>query len=121
MKPAEYNIEVEQGSTKQISFASNDAEAFDFSNYDRARLQVRKTPSNTNVLFSTDDYAGSLTIDSENNKLILLIPANVTTGFTFTDAGYDLELEKDGSPKIVDKFCTGRFIVKPEYTKDNES
>ena len=113
MKPATYNIELEQGSTLTREFTFT---AFDLSIYDTARMQIRLKPGSTTAIWDSEAHDGSVTIEG-NNKIVVDIPAHVTSSFAFDEAGYDIELVINAAVEVVDKPLKGKIVLSREHTK----
>lgn len=115
MIAARYNMEIEQGGTFVRTFTFDDE--IDLSDYDSVRMQIRRMPGKAIIWNSEESAAnnGSITIDGQD--IVLDIPASVTADFEFEEAGYDIELVKDGTPEIVDKPIKGKILLHKEYTK----
>lgn len=99
-----YNFSIEQGSSFRLSLTYKDAQenVIDITNW-CARLimktqykDIAKKSLSTTKIYSTTNIDYSLYkfyIDGPNGKIVLLLPANITNGFDFDTAKYDLEIQ----------------------------
>lgn len=96
MSAANYNFNIEKGTAFVISFEyRNDAnEIINLTNW-CARLRWQDNQGNIQT-FVTDTRNSNyeFIIEPTLGKIILKIPASVTAAYTFTTAGYDLELQE---------------------------
>ena len=113
MGAAEYNINIDQGSSYNITFIykNSDRNIIDITNW-CARMII--TTSDNQVLTynsgtSNSDY--KMYIDGVNGKIVLMLSAVATNNFTFRSAKYDFELEAD------DVFYTGggQYVTRVLY------
>lgn len=97
MAAAEYNFNIEQGSSFTISFTYKDSTntVVNISNW-CARI-IMTTSDNQTITYSSGTTSSNykMSLDGPNGKITLLIPALTTNNFTFKTAKYDLELESD--------------------------
>lgn len=118
MAAAEYNFNIEQGSSFTISFKYKDSTntAVDISNW-CARMMLT-TSDNQTITFSSDTENSSykMNIDGTNGIISLMLPAISTNSFTFKTAKYDLELESDdplytGGGNYTDRILYGTINI----------
>lgn len=97
MAAAEYNFNIDQGSSHTISFIYKDSSnaVVDITNW-CARI-VMTTSDNQIITYNsgTTNSEYKMILDGPNGKITLLLPAVTTNNFTFKTAKYDLELESD--------------------------
>lgn len=120
MQPATVNITLYKGSTysKDIQWMSGDpATAVNLTGC-TARMQVRRSASDTNVLDELTTQNGRLQITLPlEGKIRINFPANVSTNYNFTTALYDLEVVFGGSEANVYRIIQGTITTNPEITK----
>lgn len=81
----------------------------------KARMQVRKTVSSTEVLYEASTDTGEIDIDLALSTITINIEASATQNFGFTAAVYSVELYKtDGT---VLPFLTGNLTLVQEITR----
>lgn len=116
MKPGLYNAEIEQGSTFERAWTITTGN-LDLSQYDSIRMKIRTMPGSKVIWDSeAENPGGSITIEG-TNRIRLILDAETTKAFQFTEAGYDVELVTDGTPEKVDKPLKGKLILNKEYTR----
>ena len=128
MSAAQYDFEIEQGSSFSMSIVYKDSNGsiIDISDW-CARISW-KTNTNTVSTFSSlnVDYSDyKLTIDGPNGTINLLFPATTTNGFDFTSAKYDLELQSDedlytGGGKKTYRILYGVITISKRFSKSTE-
>jgi hypothetical protein len=89
-------------------------EPVDLTNFN-ARMQIRESVDSTTALHSATTENGQIIIDNTYKTISILIPASVTTNFTFTTAVYSLELYTSGGEVIP--FLVGNLTLVPEVTR----
>lgn len=116
MIAGKYNIEMEQGSVYQKLFTvKRNGSAEDLSAYTKARMEIRKTPNGAKI-WDSDDDPSYLVLDGNAGTIALLISSDITAGFTFTEAEYDIELQTaDG--KGNQKYLKGKIVLDKEITR----
>ena len=112
-----YDIEVKQGSDKQITIiVKSDGETPDnLTNYG-ARMQVRQRPTDKTVLDELTSDNDRIEITPLEGKLVLKFPSSVSSNYFFKEAVYDLELFT-GTPEVVTRLIQGGFSVDVEVTR----
>src|SRR5687768_11908988 len=111
IKPATYNIEVEQGATYDVTFTF--PEDYDLSAYTSWRMKIRNTYSSKTALWTSDTT--SLLRDGQQIKV--LISAAVTAAWKFDTGVYDIEGVIAGTPDKVDRYFKGTVTLNKEATK----
>lgn len=96
MSAAQYDFNIEQGSSFKLSLVYRDSNRniIDLTGW-CARL-IWKTSQNVTQSFHSNNTSQNLyrfTLDGPNGKLTLVLPASTTNNFSFTTAKYDLELQ----------------------------
>ena len=76
-----------------------------------AMMQFRSYPLDTNILY---DASSNITLGGVSGTISLLIPANVTAGFTWWTGFYDLLLIN--SSGFVTRLLSGTVTVSPGVT-----
>lgn len=80
-----------------------------------ARMQIRKRPNSVDVIHSmTDDAASGITF-APSGVIYLEIPDEITEGFTFKQAVYDLEIVSSSGE--VTRLLQGELCLSLEVTK----
>lgn len=118
MQPAHIDLDVYKGSTfvKIIQWKTGTPPTAVNLTGCTARMQIRKSVNDTTVLDTLTTENGKLVIhEPSNGKFKIVIPANVSTGYTFTSAVYDLEIVF--SDLTVVRIIEGCFIAVPEVTR----
>jgi len=128
MSAAQYDFEIEQGSSFRISIVYKDDSnnIIDITNW-CARL-IWKTNTNITTEFTsenTDLAKYKFSIDGTAGKLTLEFPAITTNGFDFSSAKYDLELQSDDDfysegGKYTLKILYGNVKIIKRYSKSTE-
>lgn len=132
MSAAQYDFEIEQGSSFRIIFTYKDAngDVIDITNW-CGRL-IWKTSDNIVQNFSTTntDYSNyKFTLEGASGRLTLEFPSSVTNGFDFSSAKYDLELQSDedhyasgsGGGKYTTRLLYGTITINKRYSKSNNA
>lgn len=124
MSAAQYDFSVEQGSSFKIClvYKDKDKNIVDLTGW-CARLTMK--PNNgSSIIFDTTnvDYSTyKFTIDGENGKLNLLIPASTTNNWDFKVAKYDLEIQSPddlytGGGKYTSRILYGTITVVKRFS-----
>ena len=116
MPAAYYDLYVEQGATfkRTIRWLDKDDAPIDIVGY-TARMQIRRTIKSEEVLVELTTENGRIVIESEPGEFSIIMPAELTAGFEFLRAVYDLEVE---SPEgVVDRLLKGCVYVDREVTR----
>jgi hypothetical protein len=79
-----------------------------------ARMQIRATINNSNVLHSMTTENGGIAVDNINKTIDLLISSSVTQNFTFTNAVYSLEVVLNNN---IIPLLNGNIILEREVTR----
>lgn len=127
MPAAEYNFNIEQGTSFKLALVYKDdnGNPIDISNW-CARL-IWRTNTNATQVFTTENIDYSVykfTLDGANGKLTLLLPASTTNDFSFTTAKYDLELQSDadlyvGGGKYTIRILYGTVTILKRKSKSD--
>lgn len=113
MKAGEYDLEIYQGSTYTKSFVVG--AGIDLDTYQSVRMSIRIKPQFEGTVYDSATDGG---LTKTGQTITLTIPATLTAGFDFDEAGYDIELVKTNvTPNVVDKILTGKVNLIKEYTK----
>lgn len=128
MPAADYNFEIEKGTSFYISFDYKDdtGTAINLTNW-CARL--RWTDSNGAVKTYTTNTTNSeyqFNIDPLIGRLIFRLPATSTAAFTFATASYDLELQEpndlyNGGGKKVFRILKGTITLISRNVADDDA
>lgn len=104
MSAAQYNFSIERGSSFRLSLTYKDSNdnIIDITNWCARLIMTTKyksisqrSLSTTKIYTSTNvDYTlYKFYIDGANGKIVFMLPSDVTNGFDFDTANYDLELQ----------------------------
>jgi hypothetical protein len=118
MQPAHIDLEIYKGSTfvKIIQWKTGTPPVAVNLTGCTARMQIRKSVNDTTVLDTLTTENSKLVIHEPlNGKFKIVIPASVSTAYTFTSAVYDLELVFLDSTVI--RVIEGCFTAAPEVTR----
>lgn len=85
------------------------------SNYQSARLQVRKKITDTETVLSLTTENGGIVLNSQEDKILVTITATQTAQLDFTSAVYDLELVDYAG--MVTRFAEGTVLLFDEVTR----
>ena len=128
MSAAQYDFSIEQGSSFRISMIYKDStgSVIDITGW-CARL-IWKTNTNVTTEFTsenTDLSKYKFSIDGQQGKLTLELPAITTNSFDFTSGKYDLELQSDDDfytegGKYTLKLLYGNIKIIKRYSKSTE-
>lgn len=113
---ARLNIVLEQGAHRTITVAVADGSAatLDFTGYD-GRMQVRESYENTAVLLELTTANGKLVTGPAAALLQLEFAPADTTGATWTEGVYDVEVVNPGGQ--VMRVLKGRISIDLEVTR----
>lgn len=118
MQPAHIDLDVYKGSTfvKIIQWKTGIPQVAVNLTGCTARMQLRKAVNDTTVLDTLTTQNGKLVIHEPlNGKFKIVIPAEVSSAYTFTSAVYDLEIIfTDGT---VTRVIEGCLTAAPEVTR----
>lgn len=118
MQPAHIDLEIYKGSTfvKTIEWKTGTpAVAVNLTGC-TARMQIRKSVNDSVVLDTLTTENSRLEIHEPlNGKFKIIIPANISTAYTFTSAVYDLEIIFTNS--TVTRVIEGCLSAIPEVTR----
>lgn len=118
MQPAHIDLEIYKGSTFTKVFTwqtGTPAAAVNLTGC-TARMQIRKTVNDIVVLDTLTTENSKLQIHEPlNGKFKIVIPATVSTAYTFTSAVYDLEIIFNDSTVI--RVIEGCIVASPEVTR----
>lgn len=118
MQPAHIDLDVYKGSTfvKIIQWKTGIPQTAVNLTGCTARMQIRKAVNDTTVLDTLTTENGKIVIhEPSNGKFKIVIPAAVSTAYTFTSSVYDLEIVfSDGT---VTRVIEGCLTAAPEVTR----
>ena len=128
MSAAQYDFEIEQGSSFRISWIYKDSNGSVIDISDWCGRLTWKTNTNTVSIYSTTNVDYTLykfSLDGPNGKLTLEFPSSTTNGFDFTNAKYDLELQSDedhyasgtGGGKFTTRLLFGTVTINKRFSK----
>lgn len=127
MSASKYDFSIEQGTSFKFSIIYKDAEknVVDLTNW-CARI-VWRTNTGVTQVFSSDNIDHSVykfTIDGNNGKLTLLLPATTTNTFNFKTAKYDLELRSPddlytGGGKYTTRILFGTVSIISRFSQSS--
>lgn len=113
MSAGAYNFCIEQGIvfTRILSWKKKDGTPIDLTGW-TGRMQIRSPEGTLIITLSESD---GITIDGPAGTVTLFIDDSTTTGFTFTEAKYDLKLfNPDAVPEV--RLVEGTVTVSPQTT-----
>ena len=118
MQPAHIDLEIYKGSTfvKIIQWKTGTPPVAVNLTGCTARMQIRKSVNDTTILDTLSTANSKILIhDSLNGKFKIVIPADVSSAYTFTSAVYDLEIVF--TDFTVTRVIEGCFSAVPEVTR----
>jgi hypothetical protein len=117
MAAANYDFQIEQGADllKPLVWNDSTGNPVILSGY-TARLQVRRSVSDTNVLFEMSTANGRISIVPSQGQIVLDFKSADTTPLTWKQGKYDLELTSPTG--IVTRLIQGSISISPEITHD---
>ena len=118
MAAGTYNISIEQGTTYQLDIVWKDSLAtpIDVTGY-TSRMQMRTTKADSNVLCELTTENGRIVMGTTDGKNTLNLRSEVTAGFSFVSALYDLEVISPAATPVVTRLLQGTITVDPEVTR----
>jgi hypothetical protein len=129
MAAAQYDFDIEQGSSYKLAFVYKDADknVVDLSNW--CVRFIITTSNNQTIQYhseNTDFSEYKLSLDGPNGKVTLLLPADTTNNFDFKSARYDVELVSDDELYSNGGFYTTRILygvinILKRYSKNPTS
>lgn len=129
MPAADYNFEIEKGTSFYISFDYKDDQAvpINLTNW-CARLRWIENDGETvkSYITNTTNSEYQFSIDPLIGRIILKFPAATTAAFNFTTANYDLELQEpndlyNGGGKKVFRILQGVITLITRNVPDDEA
>lgn len=129
MPAADYNFEIEKGTSFYISFDYKDDQstAINLTNW-CARLRWIEDDAITTKTYvtNTTNSEYQFNIDPLIGRIILRFPAETTAGFNFATANYDLELQEpndlyDGGGKKVFRILKGVITLITRNVPDDDA
>lgn len=127
MPASKYDFPIEQGTSFKLSLIYKDSNQNPINITNWCARLLWTTEEGATQVFTTNNTDYSLykfSIDGNNGKLLLQIPASTTNTFTFLKAKYDLELESPdemysggGKERIRLLFGTVKIILR--YSENN--
>jgi hypothetical protein len=128
MAASKYDFFIEQGTSFKFSliYKDQDKNIIPLQGY-CARI-IWKTNLNQTQVFTTENIDNSVykfSIDENNGKITLLIPASSTNNFNFGHAKYDLELQSPddlytGGGKYTTRILFGTVTIVKRNSQTNE-
>lgn len=126
MAAAEYNFNIEQGSSYSLTFIykNNQGVPIDISNWCARMLLTTSDNQTISYVTGTTNSDYKMSIDGPNGKITLLLPALSTNNFTFKSAKYDFELESNdvfytGGGQYVTRVLFGVITVVKRNSKNS--
>lgn len=118
MQPANINITIYKGSTFSKSFqwkTGSPAVPVNLTGC-TARMQVRKNVNDDNVMDTLTTENGRISITEPiNGKLVISVPASVSTNYSFNGGVYDIEIVFPNNDIV--RIIEGCFEAVPEVTR----
>lgn len=126
MAAAEYNFNIEQGSSYSLTFIykNNQGVPIDISNWCARMLLTTSDNQTISYVTGTTNSDYKMSIDGPNGKITLLLSATSTNNFTFKSAKYDFELESSdtfytGGGQYVTRVLFGVITVVKRNSKNS--
>lgn len=115
MQPGKVNFKTPQGSTFTRTLVYKvDGSAVNLTGY-TARMQVRKSVTDSTVLLSLATDDSSIVITGATGTITLTVPATTMAAVSAGSWVYDLEIVSSGG--VVTRLIEGKFVVTPEVTR----
>lgn len=117
MAAGQYNFTIEQGTTFTQPFVWKETASgpvINLTGY-TARMQIRPTLADTNILLDLTTANGKLAIDGPNGKVTIQLTATETAALDFVTAVYDLELVSGSG--AVTRLLKGTISLDKEITR----
>jgi hypothetical protein len=107
---------IEQGvdSTRQFIWKDSDGNPVNLTGY-TARMQLRKSVSDANVLLELSTSNSGISITGSTGTISLYFKKADTTGVTWVEGVYDLELTSPGG--LTTRLIEGTFVLSKEVTR----
>jgi len=113
----EEDLTILQGSTYDHEFdvtSESDGEPYDLTGF-AARMQIRDRKTGTTKYYDIDSGSSAdISVDTVNKKVKLSVPASVSSGWSFSEGDYDIEIYLGA---FVARIIEGVVILDPEVTK----
>jgi hypothetical protein len=128
MAAGKYDFTIEQGSSFKLSLIYKDQNENPVNLTDWCARLTWKTNTNLTQVFlsSNIDYSVyKFSIDPIAGKLTLMIPANTTNAFNFSNCKYDLELQSpddiyDGGGKYTTRLLFGMINIVKRFSQSGQ-
>lgn len=118
MSAAKLDLVIEAGATFRQTLLYQDPNGVPVPLTDySARMQLRRRADEAEILHSMTSPSDGITIGPLAGELHLRIGADVTDGFLFKTAYYDLELASESDPSEVIRLIEGKVTVTPNVTR----
>ncbi len=116
MSAAQYDFEVEQGTTfsKSVQWKDANGNTINLNGY-TARMQLRRSKTSPTILVEATTENGKLVVNGPGGAVTITFSAADTAQWSFSRAVYDLELISAGG--IVTRLLEGSFTVSKEVTR----
>ena len=116
MSAGKWNFTIEQGATfvRSLNWTQKDKTPIDITGY-TAKMQIRKAPSDSNVLLELSTANNRITIDGLNGGVELFITATDTGAINWVGGVFSLELTSPTG--TVTRLLEGAVSVSPEITR----
>lgn len=117
-KPAKHDLTIYQGQTFICHLLWKDGQGIpiNLTGYS-ARSEWRRSSRSQDILYSLSSKEDNgIQVDGDSGRILLTIPADVSSGFKFRNAVYDLELINPSGE--VTRLIEGEVIVSPEVTRN---
>lgn len=127
MAAGKYDFVIEQGTSFKLAFIYRDSTGNPVDLTDWCARLIWKTSSGNTQIFTTSNIDLSVYkfyIDGPEGKVVLLLPANTTNNFTFSEAKYDLELQSpddlyNGGGKYTVRVLVGTIAISKRNSHSN--
>lgn len=117
MSAAQYDFTIEQGATFHLRFTWEDSNGAPINLTEfKARMQARKSFNAPEVLIDASTENGLITLNAAAGEVNIDLPESVTSGFSWPQAVYDLELV--ASNDVVTRLVQGSITISREVTKN---
>lgn len=116
MPTTRHDITVNQGASFKLNVQAlnPDRSIMDLTGYS-ARMQIRETPPDTDILMEATTTAGTITVNSPGGIVMVNVGADITAPMVWNSGYYDLEIYN--SPTNVIRLVEGFASLSQEVTR----
>lgn len=116
MAAVKYDFTIEQGATtvKPFVWKSGEGVPVDLTG-SSVRMQVRRSPSSSDVLLEASTENDRIQLDATNGKFTLVLSATVTAALNWMTGVYDIEVTS--ADDTVTRLVQGTITISKEVTR----